>query len=133
MKTREYKCCVCKTIFSSNCYSWIAYYSEGKFHNCPNCDSKLVENYDFERIGFLDKVSIRLFILAAMAWVFAFFFRDWRLIGTLAYSIPALAGIVAHVMYRSVISDIKENKIQETRMLKLEMYNPYMTGSVKDQ
>jgi len=116
MKTQKYQCYICKTIFSSACYNWYSYYGEKKFHRCPGCESKLVETYDFEYLGLLDKITIRLFIISAIAWMAVSFFWG-QTAGIIAFGVPALVGAITHVMYRSVISDIveKEKEIRETR------------------
>ena len=116
MKTREYKCCNCKTVFSGTCFNWYAYYAERKFHNCPECDSKLVETYDFERAGVLDKITVRLFIFSVVAGLIASYFWGWQLVGVLAFGVPAAVGGITHAMYWSVLSKMEDKEIQETRI-----------------
>ena len=80
------------------------------------CDSKLVQTYDFEYIGLLDKITVRLFILSAIVWVIASFVWG-QTVGVIVFGVPAAIGGVTHAMYWSVIANIEEKEIQETRVL----------------
>jgi len=114
--TQEYKCCNCHTIFSDPYYGWYGYYTEKKFHNCPECDSKLVVTYNFEYLGMLDKIVMRLIFIAVIAEMIASYFWGWQPVGVLVAIGPALAASVGHIMYRHVITQIGNKEIQETRL-----------------
>ncbi len=114
--TVKYKCCNCHTVFFGPFYNWYSYYSERKFHYCPECDSKLVETYDFEYLGVLDKIVMRLIFVALIAGMIASYSWGWQPVGVLVFSGPALAAAILHVMYLHVINKIEDKKIKETKI-----------------
>lgn len=116
MKNQNIKCCNCNSIFTSTYYNWYYYYSKGKFHECPECKSKLVPTYDFERTGILDKITVRLFSLAVASGALAGYFWGYNTVGTLVFAVPAVIGGITHAMYwYSLIGADKE--LQDTRIL----------------
>ncbi len=45
------------------------------------------------------------------------FWSDWHLVAYIPFAVFGLAGGVTHIMYRSIIANIVDKEIEETRML----------------
>lgn len=75
MKSTEtkYRCAKCDTIFADYWYNHYQF-NDGSFVTCPNCDTKLVINFDFknavELTGLYLKLSYLIVMLVLVSMIF---------------------------------------------------------------
>lgn len=105
----KFECYNCKFLFDGENYSWYFYYEKGEYHVCPNCQAKVVPDYDFEYMGLVDKILSISFMIGIGLLVIVNLLELESYWWHVMYVIPIFVSGICTLIYNNLASELSQN------------------------